>query len=373
MLPSRQLGEKRDVVVYANPDEYASFPQIARTDNELVVLFQVQNLTKLRACGEHPHYQKAAVPRWATSCDGGLTWTLHDTCPKLGPVRDISYSSAPLKDGGTVTLTFSSVEPLRAIVQQGRIGYRPYQQLTTPGDINPADDLGPFERFWPHGIKRLADDTLLAAGYAPFQSPADTRKTTVAFLVSNDEGRTWVYRSHITNTNRFDFSEPDIIEACDGRLVALLRADWDLIPVEQRPEEAKVGYGYFLYQTESVDGGHTWSEPVQLDIWGHPPYLLRLAGGNILLVYGYRRPPWEIRAILSRDEGRTWDMATVRTVHTFNPGNHDMGYPVATQLEDGSIVCAFYGYSTADIGEKMPHGIFVSIFDETWLSSAAGD
>ena len=123
-----------------------------------------------------------------------------------------------------------------------------------------------------------------------------------------------------------------------------------------------------LYQAESRDGGDTWSEPVQLPIWGHPPYLLRLASGNLLLVYGYRRTPWEIRAILSRDDGRTWDMTTLRTVHTFNPGSYDMGYPVATQLADGSIVCSFYGYSTPDAGEQMPHGIFVSVFDEKWLT-----
>jgi len=90
-----------------------------------------------------------------------------------------------------------------------------------------------------------------------------------------------------------------------------------------------------------------------------------------LLAYGHRRPPWEIRAILSRDDGRTWDMTTLRTVYTFNPGSYDMGYPVATQLADGSIVCAFYGYSTPDIGEKMPHGIFVSVFDEAWMAGVA--
>jgi hypothetical protein len=231
---NHQPGEKRDIVVYANDEEYASFPILARTDQELTLLFQVQDLAKLRASGEHPHYQRAAVPRWATSRGGGPTWKIHETCPPLGRVRDIGYGSALL---------------------------------------------------------------------------------------------------------------------------------------EQRPEEAKVGYGYFLYQTESSDGGCIWNEPVRLDLWGHPPYLLRLAGGNILLVYGYRRAPWEIRAILSRGEGRTWNMATLRTVHTFNPGNYDMGYPVATQLEDGSIVCAFYGYSTTDVGEKMPHGIFVSVFDEEWLAS----
>jgi len=368
MIQTHQTGTKRDIVVYANPEDYASFPQIARTDDELALLFQVQNLTKLRADSEHPHYQKVAVPRWATSCDGGFTWNMHETCPTLGPIRDISYGSAPLKDGGTVTLTFSSTETLRAIVQHGRIGYRPYQpEAAEPGNIHPVSDLGPFERFWPHGMTRLADSTILAAGYAPFKSPEGLNKTTAAFLSSTDEGRTWAYRGHVPNKSLFDLSEPDVIETRDGRLIALLRADWDTIPVEQRPGEATVGYGYFLYQTESADGGRTWSEPVQLPLWGHPPYLLRLASGNILLVYGYRRAPWEIRAILSRDEGRTWDMTTLRTIHTFDPGSYDMGYPVATQLPDGSIVCAYYGYSTPDIGEKMPHGIFVSVFDEAWM------
>lgn len=366
--PARRPGEKQDLVAYANPGDYASFPQLVRTDDALVLLFQVQNLTKLRAMAEHPHYEKAAVPRWATSQDGGLTWAVQETCPTLGPVRDISYSSAPLKDGGGVSLTFSD-EPLRAIIQRGRIEYRPYQETKAEiGEQHLITDLGPFERFYPHGVRRMQDGAILAAGYVTFKSPEGCAKTTVAFLASTDEGRTWRYRAHIPNTNRFDFSEPDVIETRDGRLVALLRVDWDMVPVEQRPDEAKVGYGYFLYQTESADGGRTWSAPVQLSLWGHPPHLLRLTSGNILLVYSYRRPPWEVRAILSRDEGRTWDLTTLRTLHTFTPGNYDMGYPVATQLPDGSIVCAFYGYSTPDVGEKMPHGIFVSVFDEAWLT-----
>ena len=69
----RRRGEKRDITVYANPADYASFPQLARTEDELALLFQVQNLEKLRASGKHPHFQPAAVPRWATSRDGGLS------------------------------------------------------------------------------------------------------------------------------------------------------------------------------------------------------------------------------------------------------------------------------------------------------------
>lgn len=365
----RRSGEKRDVIVYAHPEEYASFPIIARTDQQIVLLFQVQELAKLRASPEHPHYQRFAVPRWATSTDGGFSWKIHQSCPPLGPIRDIGYGSAPLVDGGTVTLTFSLTEPLQAIIQHGSIGYRPYQDASREsGQRYPVTDLGPFQRFWPMGIKRLSDGSILAAGYVPFKSAAGREKTTAAFLKSQDEGKTWNYLSHIPNENPFDFSEPDVLETRDGRLITLLRTDWDRVPVQDRPEEARHGYGYFLYQSESTDGGRNWSEPVPLSLWGHPPYLLRLASGNILLVYGYRRPPWEIRAILSRDEGRTWDMRTLRTVYTFNPGSYDIGYPVATQTDDGTIICAFYGYSTSDLGDKSPRGIFVSIFDEAWLS-----
>jgi len=40
--------------------------------------------------------------------------------------------------------------------------------------------------------------------------------------------------------------------------------------------------------------------------------------------------------------------------------------------DSGTIVCAFYGYSTPDVGEKMPHGIFVSVFDEAWIPAETG-
>ncbi len=220
-------GEKVNAVVYAHPNEYASFPQIVRTDEELVLLFQVQDLEKLRAIPEHQHYQMVAQARWAVSRNGGRTWAVRETCPPLGPVRDITYSSAPLKDGGTVTLTFHTEEPLQAVIQRGRVSYRPYLKLElAPGEsAHTIRELGPFARFWPHGMKRLSDGTILAAGYAPFRSPSGRDKTTAVFPASSDEGRTWSDRSHVENANAFDFSEPDLLETRGGRIIALLRAD----------------------------------------------------------------------------------------------------------------------------------------------------
>ena len=90
----------------------------------------------------------------------------------------------------------------------------------------------------------------------------------------------------------------------------------------------------------------------------------------MLLVYGHRRPPYSVRAILSRDEGRTWDLKTMKELRVWEPGNFDIGYPQATQLEDGTIVYAYYGYYTEKVeGVLNPCGIFVSLFDEEWLVS----
>ena len=46
-----------------------------------------------------------------------------------------------------------------------------------------------------------------------------------------------------------------------------------------------------------------------------------------------------------------------------------MGYPITTQMPDGEILCAFYGYSTDDVSEKMPHGIFGTIVSENELTN----
>jgi hypothetical protein len=112
---------------------------------------------------------------------------------------------------------------------------------------------------------------------------------------------------------------------------------------------------------------------VQLPFWGHPPCLKRFGNGDVLLLFGVRRKPFGIQAVLSRDDGNTWDLNTLRYVHEFHPGRYDLGYPVATILDDGSVVCAYYGYCSEDVNphKVTPHGVFVSTFDHTWLDSPA--
>lgn len=376
-MTKRRRGEKSDVTVCAPPDHFANNPQVIRTEREVVLVFGLQEIDKLRLLRTHHHYQPVARTCWAVSCDGGFTWHNTDIAPELGRIVDASYG-VPLGDGGMVTITFARPFLIpHALIQRGRVGYMPYNPTLPAEKTIPLTDFGPFRHFYFHAMIRTSDGALLAAGYAP--TPEDTagRHFTGVFLRSEDDGHSWRYLSHAPAPQVFSFSETGLVSGKGGRVVVILRADWDSVPLEERPAEARVGYGYFLYQMESADNGRTWSEPVRLPLWGHPPFLLRLASGAILMVYGHRRPPYSVRAILSPDDGKTWDLRTLRTLRQFDPGNYDLGYPQATQLADGTVLCAYYGYST-DKADGMldihgnplslnPCGIFVSLFDEGWL------
>ncbi len=369
----RNAGRKIDVTVYANEESYASFPKIIRTEKELVLTFQEQKLQELQKSASHPHHQKVSKLKWAISKDGGLTWIVTSEPPRIGKVLDISYGSAPLKDGGVVHLTFDADKEFYSLIQRGYIGYGGYMRRLLPNTQKyRIQDYGPFGNPYPHGFARLSNGSIIAGCYALIEDKElGLKKYITFFLASSDEGKSWKYLSAINDDNAFGFAEPVVIELGKGRLLSILRATLDHLPKDKMPVDApKEGYGYWIYQSESTDYGKTWSKPEKLPLWGHPAEIRQLKSGNLLMVYGHRRPPYSIKAVLSRDKGASWDLETLKTIYTFDPGGTDIGYPVITQLKDGSIVCAYYGYASKEIHKYSPRGIFVSIFDEKWLESA---
>ncbi len=93
----------------------------------------------------------------------------------------------------------------------------------------------------------------------------------------------------------------------------------------------------------SDDDGRTWAylnRPVpNTGVGGNPPTLTRLVDGRLCLTYGYRDPPFQIRAKLSNDDGESWGPdVIVRN----GGGNHDLGYPRTVQRTDGRIVTVYY-------------------------------
>lgn len=89
----------------------------------------------------------------------------------------------------------------------------------------------------------------------------------------------------------------------------------------------------------SDDGGRTWSFLSRVNDWGAPGDLVRMRDGRIVCVYGYRLPPFGLRARISEDDGRTWGRELVLRD---DGGSWDLGYPRVTEHEPGKILAVYY-------------------------------
>ena len=123
--------------------------------------------------------------------------------------------------------------------------------------------------------------------------------------------------------------EPHVIELPDGKLITHIRVQ---------------GNDYFTtYQSESVDGGYTWTKPQAIlgKRGGAPAHLYQHSSGALISVYGYRCQTYGIRAMISLDGGKTWE-----TDHVIweNPLTPDLGYPATVELKDGSLLTVFYAH-----------------------------
>jgi hypothetical protein len=76
--------------------------------------------------------------------------------------------------------------------------------------------------------------------------------------------------------------------------------------------------------------------------WGQryrSPWPLLLRDGRIVVLFARREYPPSIAVIVSEDNGKTWsDEAVIRD----DASGSDIGYPVATELDDGRIFTAYY-------------------------------
>lgn len=127
--------------------------------------------------------------------------------------------------------------------------------------------------------------------------------------------------------------EPHAIALPDGTILVHIRVQGDGV--------------FTLYQSESTDGGYTFSHPHLLlaPTGGAPAHLLQLKNGMLLSVYGYRNPPYGIKVMISTDNGKTWDADHDLYVNGVTP---DIGYPASVELENGDILTVYYAHPQAN-------------------------
>ncbi len=169
------------------------------------------------------------------------------------------------------------------------------------------------------GVVQLQDGRV--AGFVSVNAPAPQA---TYILFSSTGGKSWDPPILITE-HHIDFAEADIAEVAPGELYCILREE-----------------GGYLYGCRSQDGGHSWSVPEVTPLFGKPGHLLVLRDGRLLCTYGRRIAPFGIRACLSKDGGRTWEIDQEIVIRNDLP-NSDLGYPVTIEYAPGQLFTCYYG------------------------------
>lgn len=187
----------------------------------------------------------------------------------------------------------------------------------------------------PHGPAALSDGTLLYIG---------SRKSMETGRHANDKclacykvfpDGSYEYMGEIPRvTEDLVSCEPHTIVLSDGTVLVHIR-------VQGRENTILT-----IYQSESYDGGRTFTEPHQIlaNKGGAPAHIIQ-DGDTLISTYSYREAPYGIRAMFSQDNGKTWETDVVLVDDGIS---WDIGYPASVVLKDGNILTVYYGKTEKD-------------------------
>jgi sialidase-1 len=308
-------------------DRYLGWPTITRTQKgELIVAFSGDRDAHVCPWG------KTQIIR---SPDNGESWSEPETITDT-PLDDRDAGLIQTNEGTLVVSWFTSLafdsndaywKPTRERYARHSESIGPEIREKWSGNwVRRSEDNG---KTWqepikidcsaPHGPIQLHDGRLLFVGTGMSNGFPGT-----IVVQSADDGKTWNYLATIPKQDpKMVFNEPHVVELSGGKLLAMVRYEPG-----------------FMHQSESMDGGKTWSLFHSTGILGFPPHLIKLKNKVVLVVYGFRREPYGERACISRDEGKTWDTENQITL-SLAP-TRDLGYPSSVQLGDDSILTVFY-------------------------------
>lgn len=331
-------------VISWKPPLYHGWPTLARRKNgELLLVF---------SGGRETHVCPFGRVELMRSQDNGLNWRWPQVLMD-GPIDDRDAGVLETDKGSILVTTFTSLayEPILKKAEalkpgepsawdplllkewqavHGRLTAEQRQNELGTWMIRSTDGGVTWSARYPvlvnspHGPIQLADGRQLYCG-AELWKPE--RRVGVAH--SSDDGVTWDWLATIPTRdgdNHREYHELHAVEAANGTIVAHIRNH----NLTNRQE---------TLQTESTDGGRTWTGPHSIGVWGYPSHLLRLKDGRLLMSYGHRRAPLGNQVRLSEDHGQTWSPA-LNINGDANSG--DMGYPSTVEGDDGMLVTVWY-------------------------------
>ena len=179
----------------------------------------------------------------------------------------------------------------------------------------------------PHGPVELPDGNMLYVG-TEFIPGTSMSRHAAAYKLYQDG--TWEKLGDIPDTpDATANDEPHTIALKSGKIVTLIRKQG--------------GDRMTLFQSESTDGGRTWTMPHSIGLGhrsGAPAHLIE-KDGLLIAVYGHRvEGEYQVRAAFSGDEGETWEGDHILT--NLADRDADFGYPASVVRKDGSILTVYY-------------------------------
>jgi sialidase-1 len=347
----RKLG---NIVIYRDDRFYSAFPSIVRRPNGLL-LVAFRRAPERRVLGEGgtSHTDPNSYLMLVRSTDGGKTWS---RTPELIYANPFGGSQDPcmvqLRDGSILCSSYGwalmQPEAIGRLKNPARVGNfvflggyllrskdagRSWQGPLLPPAVPGETVLDPFGNTVPaynRGAMCQGKDGKLywvvaaSAGLTP-------EKTGTHLLISSDAGGTWRYSCPVAVDDKVTFNETSLYETPKGDLVAFMRSE---------------GFQDHTAVARSKDHGQTFLAWQDAGFQGHPHYALRLPDCRVLLVYGYRHPPFGIRARVLDPECTNF-VSAEEIVLRDDGGNGDLGYPWAAMLSKHEALVVYY-FNQAD-------------------------